>query len=486
MSVRLHAASLCLAGMLLASSAQALDADQVSCEYRQSMARQSWESPGGDWVDRNGVRHGPAAYSTETIPRLKSPQIVQWDVTGIVDAWSHRDSDSGALMLRVDDRVSGIVNFASLEATRSVDRPTLRVEWSDGRVDRLSPSSDTYISCSARRTRGDLPILKVGNDSSAILVFPFKPRASVKVVAARLIMVSDKQYSGQTGVGSFDVPLVENRNTVVVSGVATTAATEQALESRRDVWMVERFEDADWIERWEHGGNESFELVSDPDEAGFVPLDGRALKVTLRRGRNMGLNAHYRFARQGRQQEPDEIYFRYYLRLGNNWDPTVDGGKLPGISGTYNRAGWGMRRSDGLNGWSARGAFFQWRGPEAGPNRSIGSYVYHAGMDQPSGDALGWPLGPTGSLEKNRWYSVEQHVKLNTPGLADGVVEAWIDGQLVFRRDDYRFRDIDQLHIESVWMNVYHGGLAKPAKDMSLYIDNVVISDRYIGPMRGQ
>ena len=53
--------------------------------------------------------------------------------------------------------------------------------------------------------------------------------------------------------------------------------------------------------------------------------------------------------------EPEEIYFRYYLRLGNDWNPTTDGGKLPGISATYSRVGWGGRKADGMTGWSMRG-----------------------------------------------------------------------------------------------------------------------------------
>ena len=33
-------------------------------------------------------------------------------------------------------------------------------------------------------------------------------------------------------------------------------------------------------------------------------------------------------------------------------------------------------------------------------------------------------------------------------------------------------------------MNVYHGGSTPSPRDMSLYIDNVVVAKRYIGPLR--
>ena len=37
-------------------------------------------------------------------------------------------------------------------------------------------------------------------------------------------------------------------------------------------------------------------------------------------------------------------------------------------------------------------------------------------------------------LENNRWYCIEQHVKLNTPGQSDGVLRGWVDGRLAFER----------------------------------------------------
>ncbi|MCA9130585.1 MAG: hypothetical protein KDB22_26030, partial [Planctomycetales bacterium] len=135
--------------------------------------------------------------------------------------------------------------------------------------------------------------------------------------------------------------------------------------------------------------------------------------------------------------------------------------------------------------WSARGAFFKQTGQNSATAnlRAIGSYVYHAKMEGASGETWGWGLGPSGLLEKNRWYSVEQHIRLNTPGNADGILRAWVDGQLVFERNDILFRNTDELKIESVWMNVYHGGMTPPDTDLTLFIDNLVIARDYIGPM---
>jgi hypothetical protein len=212
------------------------------------------------------------------------------------------------------------------------------------------------------------------------------------------------------------------------------------------------------------------------------PLSGNALKVTVESGKKTGLNLLYRF-REKNGAEPDEMYFRYYLRFGNDWNPSA-GGKLPGFAGTYGKAGWGGRKPDGTDGWSARGRYMT---PivDVGEAYPIGSYVYHAAMSKKYGDGWGWNLGPMGLLEKNRWYSVEQHVKLNDPGASNGVLRAWVDGVLVFERSDIRFRETHDLGIETLWMNVYHGGTARAPSDLSLYIDNVVIATDYIGPAAG-
>jgi hypothetical protein len=45
-------------------------------------------------------------------------------------------------------------------------------------------------------------------------------------------------------------------------------------------------------------------------------------------------------------------------------------------------------------------------------------------------------------------------------------------------------RDVPDIRIEKIWMNVYHGGVTPSPADLHLYIDNVVIARRYIGPMR--
>jgi len=58
-----------------------------------------------------------------------------------------------------------------------------------------------------------------------------------------------------------------------------------------------------------------------------------------------------------------------------------------------------------------------------------------------------------------------------------------VDGRLAYEKTDIRFRDVDTLKIEQIWMNVYHGGTTPSPRDQHLYVDSVVVAKKYIGPM---
>jgi hypothetical protein len=198
----------------------------------------------------------------------------------------------------------------------------------------------------------------------------------------------------------------------------------------------------------------------------------------------MGTSFAYRF-RERVGAEPEEIYFRYDLKFDRDWAHATSGGKLPGISGTYDRAGWGGRPVHGDDGWSARGLFQSRNGSESS---AIGFYCYHADMRGKYGDDF--VFRPR--LDHGRWYRVEMYCKLNTPGppgghgQKDGILRGWIDGGLAFEKTDLRFRDVDALKIEEIWVNVYHGGETPvPREDIHLYLDNMVIARKPIGSGEG-
>jgi hypothetical protein len=259
-----------------------------------------------------------------------------------------------------------------------------------------------------------------------------------------------------------------------------TARAESGSTERPDVLLHCDFDQDDWWRAW--GSQKQPEHTSLVDGEAALGGTGKSLRVTVPRDDHMGTTFAFRF-RDRIGAEPEEIYFRYYVRFDPDWREATFGGKLPGISGTYGRAGWGGRRVNGRDGWSARGLFVSKNG---GDSTAIGFYCYHADQRSQYGDDLVF----VPRLEHGRWYCVEQYCKLNTPGRQggpgahDGVLRGWIDGAPAFEKTDIRFRDVDTLKIEDIWVNVYHGGATQvPRADIHLDLDEMVISRKPIGPI---
>jgi hypothetical protein len=459
------------------------DAGGAGCQYYSIHGRLAWQHKGGDWVDAAARPQGPAAFAQARVQPSGAAQALTWDLDTLAQAWQRGELQAGTVMLRVvPGGAGGIVDFASRETTRTADAPSLVAVWDDGQVQTVAPSADTTLNCTTERSLGGQPIVKVSPDEAGLLAFAWKAAPGRKLRSLTLRMTSTMQYGNGATVGAYAVQLPRT-DLPRQAGLSDAEPRDAGLARSADVLYAENFDSG---LRWREfiadpGTADSLSVVERDPALRFEPAGGRALRVVIRKGTLTALNHHLRFAKLA-GGEPEEAYFRYHLRLADNWDPVVDGGKLPGFSGTYNRAGWGNRRADGVNGWSARGAFFVAPNPSGTPDRFIGSYP--TTIDFELGDTLGWNLGPTGRLQKNRWYAIEQYVKLNTPGRADGILRAWVDGQLALSRENLRYRSTEALKIESVWMNVYHGGMERTDRDLALYIDNVVIARRYIGPGR--
>lgn len=463
------------------------DAAGPTCAHFSTMGSLAWSRRGGDWSDAAGQTYGANAFDAQRVLAGHGRPFTEWDVTDLVRGWIDGKYRNEGMLLRAEKGpLNGVVDFHSRESADLTARPTLKLRWSDGSLARLSPVADTYLDCSSLTSLGAQRIFKISIDQSALLRFSL-PTSKATLVKASLLLVSDKQYGNGASIGVYRVaPPYTRASNIVVPGIANGFARDTGIEKHPDVIFATGFESPVWLTEWGYYSPRSnAEAVSEDPAQQFEPFEGRALRVRLVKGSNFGLDLRYLFAGNGRQ-EPEEIYFRYHLRFGDDWNPYLDGGKLPGIAGTYGRAGWGMRKTDGYNGWSVRGAFAA--RPAAAKTvaglTTLGSYVYHADVQDSSGDYWSWNEGPAGLLENNRWYSIEQYVKLNTPGKKDGVFRAWIDGRQVVERNDIRFRHVLDLKIESVWIDVYHGGVSPAPKDMTLYIDNVVIARSYIGPVK--
>lgn len=220
----------------------------------------------------------------------------------------------------------------------------------------------------------------------------------------------------------------------------------------------------------------SFDAFTSTDQASQLSIDTppdsdrKSCKVQFPEGGHEAGRFHYSFADEY-GTEPEQMYASYWLYFDESFRPSYNG-KLPGFAGRYGDAGAGGNRVDGTNGWSARGSFYP---PDDDGNIPIGNYVYHVDMDQ-WGTHAEWDI----ALEPGRWYVIDQYIELNTPGEYDGVLRGWVDKNLVYDSDEWRWRDTADLKIEEWWGHFYHGGNEPCPHDMSLYIDNFYLDEDYL------
>jgi hypothetical protein len=248
-----------------------------------------------------------------------------------------------------------------------------------------------------------------------------------------------------------------------------------AARNDPDVFFFEDFENENYAN---HFSLSSLPRNRELVEGNVVFNGNKSMRITVNKNSNHGSSLSYRFAKAG-MEEPSELYARYYLRFDDSWKTIKGGGKLPGAAGKYGKGGWGGRRSNGKNGWSARMTFKRsWAGDDY---VDIGYYTYYADMPKKYGSNMRWNIDNRGTLEKNRWYCIETYVRLNTPGEHDGILRGWVDGYLAMEKDDIMFRTIPDLRVEEFWLAVFYGGGWRAPKNMSLYIDNLALSTKPIG-----
>ena len=262
--------------------------------------------------------------------------------------------------------------------------------------------------------------------------------------------------------------------------LAVVALAHPAVPAAADDVLDEHFEEDDW---WEPPLDEN----GDPGPA--LWLDYRTtdaartaieeayradgLHVVIPPGGRRGAGPLYLLP-----DNVEEAWFRYHINL-ESWN-AIDSGKLPGFADIGLTTARGCQPSTVDDpGWSARVLFYP-AGTEGAPGNDVrlGYYTYH--LDQPGTCGEFMPWSDAGILEQDRWYCIEGHVAMNTPGANDGVLEAWVDGTRVFDRTDLAFRRPGEewVEVNTFWLNVYFGGstVVNPA-DLELTFDELVVSD---------
>lgn len=439
-----------------------------------------WEHRGGDWYDVRGKAFGSEPFALAKV----GPQGADFNVTAMLREWVESGAKQAEFFLRALGG-TGYVHFHSKEGRKVTDWPLLVLEYTNGSREMLTPNADTTIDCSTYVSRGQLETLMVSGIHNTLLQFALPVSDGKRELKSARLILASAQFGGTLEVGVFAIRMPIFQASPVEQGLAAAYPYDHGIEKNPDVVFATGFEEGNgwggWRSRWSKEGKGEMEVLSQDPKLGFSPLEGASLRINLKQGSNYGADLRLYLKEHG--GEPNELYFRYYLRLASDWNPTVADGKLPGMAGTYGEGGWGGRRVDGSNGWSMRGLFiraFERKHPMYGLTQ-IGTYAYHADMKDYYGDFWIWPGA---LLARNRWYCIEQFVRVNRPGMSDGSLKVWVDGRLAMERSNIRMRTVDRFRIEAVWINAYHGGAETSPYDQHIFVDNVVVARRYIGPMK--
>lgn len=459
--------------------------DGISCAYYDVHLGIPWLTGGAGWLDADDKPRGARAQGLQAIEAGDTRRVYRIDITALVQGWWHKRWPNEGLLMRTVAG-SGVV-FHARETGDIALRPQLALQWPDGRRRFIEVAADATLDCSTYRGVGGLPTLTAASDKAVALRFDLaKLQTAVPAPAlAELILVRPDARPlarGALQVFRLQAPL-RSGELVEADGIASRYPGDRGIATDPDVLLADGFEEGKPNPRWAVNREAPGNIVEEDPALGFVPLFGRALRVTIPRNGLLGLDMRFRL-RDAKGREPEEVYFRYYLRLARDWLGAIDGGKLPGLAGTYGEAGWGGRTWNGNKGWSLRGSFGA-PPPEGHPAAGrvmLGTYAYHA-KSTTYGEVLPWSDADlAGLVEPDRWYCIEQHLKLNTPGREDGLLQVWVDGHLAMSRNDLRLRDLPHIRIEEVWMNFYHGGTRPTPQALHAWIDGVVVARRRIGP----
>ncbi len=266
---------------------------------------------------------------------------------------------------------------------------------------------------------------------------------------------------------------------VVFLLVVAPFASPDSVDAAGPEYLVESFETApsNWLADWFDGDVGSRNRVSSISDG----VEGNGVNVAVTAGSHFGTAAQYRFGDQG-LSDPDELYYRYFIRLPEGFK-NYGTGKIPGPAGLYGSSGRNqIKPTDSNPGWSARMQFSPSTLPAANNTTAIGFYVYHRDQARSAGDSFVWDEA-TALLTHGTWHCVEGHVSMNTPGVRDGLLEGWVDEQLAFYKDDFRFLGSKDgaLGVQSFWLDTYFGGGDPAPGALNFQFDELVLSADRVG-----
>lgn len=172
----------------------------------------------------------------------------------------------------------------------------------------------------------------------------------------------------------------------------------------------------------------------------------------------------------------EELFLTFTVRFDQDYDQNALGGKLMGLGGTPSSdisipVGCVSVSEDA--GFSSRFTYAN--------EGTLSNYLYHQNKDEVCGEAnyIKYSDGTFFKFIKDKNYTLEMRVVMNRPGLADGFVETYVNGELLGKSDGYIFSKTGKYGINTFLFHLYIGGKTdnfKLRNNSTLYLDNFIIS----------
>ncbi len=459
-----HAATPAVSGRVQMSDK---DNDGPNWTYANIIALRPWVHPGGDWRDANDVAQGrnPCAMS----PPVSSLGDFSFDCTALV---RRLVGDNTAIYLHP---FKGGLRFGN---------PRLVV---DGK------SMPVLVQCYLDRSAGVVPGSRpYGMLSPAIVKFDLP---SVTDVTSATLTLTALQVGAESVLAAdyLDSPSFMPHGSRI-EGIAATVARDPELATHADVLLYDNFTSADYIARNYIGGTtpHKTEVVDWPQygiKAMRVWATTQAQKlVGARRAAEPktqvvnGVTVNPPYARDVGNGYT-HLFLRYLLEVGDDLPAgmTELGMKLPGFDGLYDLSTSGANTgAQPPDGWNATFAHTKCSPSNPGYYRLL---TYHFSSAKGSKYPYGAAYPPTDGYLHPGINCIEEEVKLNAPGEADGELRVWLDGVLVLELTALVFRNRDSTRIQCIpYLLIYHGGMGLPKAPFHYDIGGVCVAKQYIGP----
>jgi hypothetical protein len=215
-----------------------------------------------------------------------------------------------------------------------------------------------------------------------------------------------------------------------------------------------------------YGGSSSLKGI-------FVPGARNAGNVKFSFGRTPVAPSRYL------NRDFQEIYWRFYMLMDSSW--AGNAGKTTRIM-IFSSPDWSQAAIGHLWQDSSLGLAID---PASGVNASLssGQVITSGYNDFNNLRWLGILNGKTQVYSpgnREAWVCVETHIKLNTPGSADGLFQFWVNDNLEANGRNLNWRSNYQAYgLNAIFLENY--AIGNIAQNQSRYFDNFVVSTSRIG-----